>query len=147
MEGPESLAISPDGTTAYVGSYGASSADASITPVDIVGPHPHALPPIAIKGPAPSALAMAPDGNTLYMTDAEGAQLVPISVPSGIVETGLDLKCTQQGDPGCSPEALTISSNGSTAWVAAAGSADVLKVSLPQLAVLNVTPTGAIPTG
>ena len=103
-EGPQSLAISPDGTTAYVGSYGASSADASITPVDIVGPHPHALPPIAIKGAAPSALAMAPDGNTLYMTHAEGAQLVPIS-------------------------------------------ADVLKVSLPQLAVLNVTPTGGYPDG
>jgi YVTN family beta-propeller protein len=144
---PESLAISPDGSTAYVGSYGTSSADASITPVEIETPKPKALPEIAIPGTAPSALAFAPNGETLYMTDAEGAQLIPISIPSDTVGEGLGLVCMKQGDPGCSPEGLTISSKGTIAWVTAAGSGDVLKVNLTRFAVVDEVPTGGYPYG
>ena len=136
---PESLGISPDGSTAYVGSYGTSPANASITPVEIETPTPTALPKIPIPGTAPSAVAVAPDGQTLYVTDAVGAQLIPISLPSDTVGQGLALKCTQQGDPGCSPEALTISSKGATAWITAAGSSDVLKVNLKQFAVVGTS--------
>ncbi len=144
---PESLAISSDGTTAYVGSYGANSNEASITPVDIASASPHALAPIGLAGTAPSAMAMAPDGKTLYVTDAVGAQLIPVSVPSDSVGKGLKFKCRKQGDPGCSPEALAISANGASAWVAASGSSFLLKVDLRRFALVEEAPTGGYPDG
>jgi DNA-binding beta-propeller fold protein YncE len=145
--GPESLVISPDGSTAYVGSYGTSTANAVITPVEIETPTPKALPKIPIPGTAPSALVIAPDGQTLYVTDAAGAQLIPISIPSDTVGQGLGLICTKQGDPGCSPEGLAITPKGATAWITAAGSGDVLKVNLEQFAVVHVSATGGYPDG
>ena len=144
---PESLAISPDGSTAYVGSYGTSTANASITPVEIETPTPKALPKIPIPGTAPSALAFAPGGQTLYVTDAVGAQLIPVSIPSETIGQGLGLICTKEGDPGCTPEGLTINSKGTTAWITAAGSGDVLKVNLEKFAVADVITTGGYPDG
>jgi DNA-binding beta-propeller fold protein YncE len=144
---PESLAISPDSTTVYVGSYGTSSSDASVTPVDIAAATPRALSPISLPGTAPSAMAMAPDGKTLFVTDAEGAQLIPISVPSGSVGKGLMFGCSEQDDVGCSPKALAIIANGASAWVAAAGSSFLLKVNLTRFTVVEEAPTGGYPDG
>jgi DNA-binding beta-propeller fold protein YncE len=144
---PESLAISPDSTTAYVGSYGARSADARVTPVDIAAAIPRALAPIALPGTAPSAMAMADGGQTLLVTDAEGAQLIPISVPSGSIGAAIKFQCREQGDVGCSPEALAISPNGRSACMAAAGSSFLLKVDLSRSAVVEEAPTGGYPDG
>jgi YVTN family beta-propeller protein len=81
------------------------------------------------------------------VTDAIGAQLIPISIPSNTVGEGLGLICTKEGDPGCTPEGITISSKGATAWITAAGSGDVLKVDLKEFAVAHVIPTGGYPDG
>ena len=53
---PESLAIAPDGTTAYVAAFGS----AEVTPVDLTTWPPKALTPIPLPGTSPRAIAIAP---------------------------------------------------------------------------------------
>jgi DNA-binding beta-propeller fold protein YncE len=139
---PESVAIAPNGNTAYV----AALSSAKVTPIDLESSPPQAEKPIALPpGTSPRAIAVSPNGKTAYVLDSAGATIIPISLAHNKVGTPVDLVCRMQGDPGCTPDAIAIAGDGRTAYVAAAGSADVIMLALPSLTVAGVLETGGYP--
>jgi DNA-binding beta-propeller fold protein YncE len=79
---PAQIAVTPDGTMAYVANY----ASASVTPIRLAGGR--AGPPIA-AGKIPTRLAVSPDGATVYLLDSNifgglGPGLRPGRPPFGI---------------------------------------------------------------
>jgi DNA-binding beta-propeller fold protein YncE len=138
---PESLAISPDGTTAYVAAF----SSAEVTPVDLTTWPPQAETPIPLPGTSPRAIAISPNGAKAYVLDTANSAVVPINLSTRTVGAPVSLKCQAQGDPGCTPSSIVISGNGRTAYVAAAGSADVVLLELPSLTVAGVLQTGSYP--
>jgi YVTN family beta-propeller protein len=79
---PEAVAITPDGTTAYV----TNAASNTVSPIDIATNT--AGSPIAVNGisPAPDAIAITPDGATAYVI-ANG--IVPIDTATNTTGTAI----------------------------------------------------------
>jgi YVTN family beta-propeller protein len=138
---PESVAISPDGKTAYVAAFGS----AEVTPVNLATSPPQEESPIPLPGTSPRAIAISKNGATAYVLDTTNATVIPISLVSRGVGAAVPLHCSKMGDPGCTPTAITIGQNGRDAYIAAAGSADVLELSIPSLNVVRIFPTGGYP--
>ena len=64
-DGPQGIAITPDGKTAYVANYRAGT----VTPIQIATNK--ALPAITV-GNAPQTIAITPDGKTVYVVNNNG---------------------------------------------------------------------------
>jgi len=88
------LAITPDGKTLYVASVGGDSngqSSSDVTPVSLATDT--AGSPIR-TGTEPDALAIAPDGGTLFVGDGKDDTVTPVTIPAGT--PGLAVKV---GDP------------------------------------------------
>lgn len=110
---PDAIAITPDGTRAYVTNYGSNS----VTPVDLLTGK--ALAPIALGANAgPAGIAIAPDGDTAYVTDAGSAGTLGDTVTPIDLATGKILPAITVG-PG--PEGIAITPDGARAYVADTG--------------------------
>jgi YVTN family beta-propeller protein len=76
---PEAIAITPDGTTAYV----VNQADGTVTPIDTATNT--ALKPISIGVTGQAAIAITPDGTTAYV--ATGDTVTPINIATNTALT------------------------------------------------------------
>ena len=73
---PQSIAVTPDGKTAYVTNTGSGT----VTPISLAKHRPGR----AIKvGTAPQAIAVTPDGRTVYVLDWGSAAVTPIDTATG----------------------------------------------------------------
>ncbi len=77
---PDSIAIAPNGQTAYVANY----SDKTITPINTSTNH--AEPVIALPG-NPAAISVGPSGSTAYVATGLTDTVVPIYLATGTVET------------------------------------------------------------
>ncbi|MGO9582527.1 MAG: YncE family protein [Acidimicrobiales bacterium] len=110
---PDAIAITPDGTRAYVTNYNSDS----VTPINLrTGT---VLPSITLSANAgPAGIAIAPDGKTAYVADAGAGGTL------GNTITPIDLKSDQPLPPitvGPGPEAIAITPDGARAYVADTG--------------------------
>ena len=126
VPGPAALAMTPDGATLYVACAGRISGGGInlanvVIPVDVATGKPGAFIP---AGRNPEALAMTPDGATLYSANAEGSTVTPIDTATGRPGTAI-----RKGING--PDALAVSPDGRTLYVASQPANTVTPVALP----------------
>jgi DNA-binding beta-propeller fold protein YncE len=126
---PASIAIAPDGKTAYVVSQSASTV-ITVTPIDLTTLKTGKLInfstkpwPKAYHG-QPLAIAVAPDGATAYVTNGISSTVTPIDLATGALGKPISLS----GKPG--GDAIAISSNGAAAYVANQPSSTVTPIDL-----------------
>ena len=76
------VAITPDGSTAYVLSY-CCGLHAKQSPVTLIRTATNtALPPVYVKR-APTRIAISADSATAYVSDTQAGEVVPISTATG----------------------------------------------------------------
>jgi YVTN family beta-propeller protein len=102
--GPYAIAITPDGSKAYVAIHGA---EAAVTPVNLITRT--AGSPIKV-GKEPWAIAITPDGSRAYVTNYGSSSVTPINTATETA--GGEIKV------GSGPQSIAIAPNGTTAWVA-----------------------------
>jgi DNA-binding beta-propeller fold protein YncE len=126
---PESIAITPDGKTAYVVSQ-SSRTMITVTPIDLRTLKTGNLINFRTKPwpknyyGSPLAIAIAPDGETAYVTNGVAGTVTPISLATGTPGKPIRLS----GKPG--GDAIAISSNGAAAYVANQPSSTVTPIDL-----------------
>ncbi len=109
-EGPQGIAITPDGKTAYVADAGAIIAGQAgsfgdeVTPIDLATGK--AGKPIHV-GNAPLAVAVTPDGSTVFVTNLNSESVTPINVAANQAEAAIAVA----GGP------VAIAVGGQHAWV------------------------------
>ena len=101
---PESIAITPDGTTAYV----TDPLDKTVIPIDLATNI--AETPIPVAGYT-VAIAVTPNGATAYVTDADG--VTPINTATNTAGTPIPISGGAAG--------IAITPNGTTAYVGVDG--------------------------
>jgi YVTN family beta-propeller protein len=106
---PWSIAITPDGATAYV----ANSASNNVTPIDTSTNTPET--PIAV-GSGPQSIAITPDGTTAYVGNSGTNTVTPIDLTTDPPTPGMT-PITVNG----SPYAIAITPDGATAYAANQG--------------------------
>ncbi len=135
--GVNAIALTPDGTHAYV----TDAATDTVYPVDLEPPV-KARPAIALAaGAQPDGIAITPDGTTAYVTNAGDDSVTPIDLATGTTGTPLHLHTGSQ------PSAIAITPDGRTAYVAEAGRASAVPITLARRAIGAEIATGGIPGG
>ena len=81
---PEAIAVTPDSSRAYV--VGSNS---PITPIDLTTGTAGTGIPVGGQGNIIGGVAILPDGSRAYVTDNSAGQILPIAIPSDLLETGL----------------------------------------------------------
>jgi DNA-binding beta-propeller fold protein YncE len=97
---PNAIAISPDGSTAWVANNitpTSASAEYALTPINLASDTLSAS--IALPW-RPSAIVISGDGSTAYVTEYEGNEVLPVTLPSGPVGNPIPV--------GTDPSALAI---------------------------------------
>jgi YVTN family beta-propeller protein len=121
FDGPSGMAISPDGTTAYVNNYGSSSGVGSGngTTVSVVNLNTNTIIDTITVGLAPASLAITPDGAFVYVINYVDGN--PGTGTISIIQTSNN---TVVGTiPGFSgPFAIAIAPNGKRAYITNFGS-------------------------
>jgi YVTN family beta-propeller protein len=129
--GPSGVAFTPDGSTAYVTTYGSNTvsvitvASRTVTSTIPVGTHP-------------VGVAFTPDGSTAYVTNSGSNTVSVISVASGTVTSTIPV--------GPEPYRVAFTPDGSTAYVTNAGSNTVSVIdvnSTPPVFTADTPPTKA----
>jgi DNA-binding beta-propeller fold protein YncE len=86
---PIAIAIAPDGRTAYVANQGSGSGDnGNVTPIDLATGQAGSAVPVGTD--YPEGLAMAPNGQTVYVTDYDGS-VTPIDTANDEAQTPIVL--------------------------------------------------------
>jgi DNA-binding beta-propeller fold protein YncE len=148
---PYSIAITPDGTTAYV----ANNVDSTVTPIRLATGTPGT--PIKVAY-GPIAIAIAPDGQTAYVTSAfTDVTKGPFTPRPGEV-TPIRLATGTPGRPmrvGRVPAAIALTPDGAKAWVTALADGTITPIRLAtgtpgtpvtvgsNPAAIAITPDGA----
>jgi YVTN family beta-propeller protein len=129
-QSPGGIAITPDGTTAYV----SDSCGDTVTPVDLATGA--AGTPITV-GANPEGIAIAPDGETAYVTNGSGNTVTPIDLATGTAETRITV-----GAAGSDPDSIALTPDGSTAYVTLNGSDAVMPINLASGTAGSAIPIG-----
>ena len=127
---PQAIAITPDGSTAFVANYGSNS----VTPIRTVSRRAGAPIPV---GKQPWAIAITPDGRTAYVANYGSNTVTPINTST-----------RQAGAPipvGRQPRAIAITPNGKTAYVLDWGGAAVTPISTATNRAAPAIPVGSYP--
>lgn len=121
------VAITPDGSTAYV----AGAGNGSLTPIDLRANPPRARPAIALTTtPAarvprvPEYVAISPDGLRVYVTDAANDQLVVVDLSGPRPVVGRAIKV------GHEPAGVAFAPDGRTAYVTNVGGRSVTPIAV-----------------
>jgi YVTN family beta-propeller protein len=102
-DAPGSIAITPNGQTAYV----ANLFGDSVTPIDIsTGTAGTSIP----VGSAPVAIAISPNGQTIYVANYGGDTVTPIATSTDTAGPPISV--------GSSPDGVAVTPNGQTVYVA-----------------------------
>ncbi len=104
LDDPEGVAITPDGSTAYVtyeNTFSSNSNKASLLPIDTATGTP--ATPIALGTSAAEGIAITPDGSTALVTDQVGDTVTPVDLASSSAGTPISL-----GTSGTNPVAIAI---------------------------------------
>jgi DNA-binding beta-propeller fold protein YncE len=105
--GPSAIAITPDGSTAYVADEGTTNtAPGFVTPIDLSTNTPGAPIPV---GSGPDAIAITPNGSTAYVGNYNDDTVTPVSLVTNSAGTPIPV--------GAAPTSITITPDGSTAYV------------------------------
>ncbi|MGC8511051.1 MAG: FGLLP motif-containing membrane protein [Acidimicrobiales bacterium] len=75
LQGPLGIAITPDGTHAYV----TNSLSDTVSPLSLMTSPPSVGPPIRVGG-SPAAIAITPNGNVAYVTNFDSNTVTPINL-------------------------------------------------------------------
>ena len=123
---PIAIAVSPDGSTVWVG----NSYSGSVTPISTSSNS--AGTPIAVTG-APDAIAVTPNGQTVFVADqsssvAKTSNVTAIATSTGVASAPITV--------GKDPSALAITPDGTTVWVVCSGTG-----TLEPLAVSTLKPS------
>jgi YVTN family beta-propeller protein len=99
---PDAIAVTPDGTTAYV----ANSGSGTVTPIDTVT---DAAGPAITVGTDPEAITVTPDGTTAYVLNSGSGTVTPIAVATGAAGPPIRV--------GAYPRAMALTPDGRTLYV------------------------------
>jgi YVTN family beta-propeller protein len=120
-EGPEGLAITPDGAALYAANFGAYgvvngqvmqvSDGTTVTPIDTATDTTGT--PITV-GSEPSSVAITPDGTTAYVVNLASNTVTPIDIATNSAGSPIALNVTLTGTPGFQ---IAITPDGTTAYV------------------------------
>lgn len=108
---PQAVAITPDGSTAYVVNSGLDTVSVVLLAQGRVSSSSIQLP----RGTRPSAIAIGPDGTRAYVAAYATGQVFPITLPSGIVGAPITV--------GPGPTGLALTPDGLHLFVANSGGA------------------------
>jgi len=152
---PVALAVSKDGTRAFVALWNASE----IVEIDLakgmVGRKLALLKPLSAIAPGthPCALELSPDGRTMYVALANRDAVAAVNVGAGqfSVKGYFDTRLPGQSYFGAEPEALAVNVDGSRLYVANSASDAVAVINTKQLTTKvakqgMVEPIGFVPT-
>ncbi len=115
---PSAIAITPDGSTAYVTDEGTTTTTPGfVTPIALSTNTPGAPIPV---GSGPDAIAITPDGRTAYVGNYNDDTVTPVDLVTDAAGTPIPV--------GAPPTAITISPDGSTAYVTQGFAADVIPI-------------------
>ncbi len=114
-DGADALAVTPDGRTLFVANGGDDTGAMQIvghtvTPVATATGRPGRPIPV---GSFPDALAVTPDGRTLFASSETGNNVTPVSLPADMA--GRPIRA------GPNPQALAVTPDGRTLYVADSG--------------------------
>lgn len=126
---PFGVAITPDGSSAYVANNGASD----VTPVDLAAGT--AGPGVGPVGRAPYTVAISPDGSTAWVTVFFTAEIVAIDLATGTVARRLAVPPFPYG--------VVLVPDGSKAVVTSNADASVSVVDLASGSIVGTAPVGA----
>ena len=115
---PESIAITPDGKTAYVTNF-----DATVTPIDLATDRPGR--PIRTVASQQEDIAIAPDGRTAYVVDEDdllNGTVTPIDLVKGIALAPILVAKL--------PTTIAITPNGKSAYVVDSRSSALTPITL-----------------
>jgi YVTN family beta-propeller protein len=129
---PEAIAISPDGSTAYVVNTGSNS----VTPIDTVTNV--AGDPIPV-GAGPQGVAFSPNGNIAYVTNYQTGTVTPITVSTNTPGTEFPV--------GPAPYSVAFTPDGTKAYVANNILNSVTPIDVATTTAGNPIPVGRSPLG
>lgn len=133
---PSAIAITPDGSTAYVADFGAGQ----VVPINLS--NDQVGTPISVgNGSAsdPMALAITPNGKTLYVVLNGNQSVVPVTIATNTPGTAISV--------GSAPDAIAINPTGTLAYVANFGSNSVTPITLSNNTAQLAFNVGQKPTG
>lgn len=119
LKNPTAIAVTPDGTTAYLANSGGNT----VTPVTLSSDT--AAPAITVGPKPPTDLAVTSDGSTVWVADGTGNVVTPVTVATNTAGT--------QTNVGFNATAIAITPNGSTAWIV--GQNNAISLNLSTLAL------------
>ena len=102
LDDPEGVAITPNGSTAYVAYSPFTTNKGALLPIPLADPNAPGTP-INLGTNSAYAVAITPDGSTAFVTDLTGGNLVPVDLASGSAGTPIPL-----GSQGTNPIAIAI---------------------------------------
>ncbi len=128
--GPDAIALTPAGRTAYV----ANSGSGTVTPIDTANMRPGR--PIRV-GSDPSAIAVAPDGRTAYVVDAGSNAVTPIDTATNRAQPPIRV--------GTSPRSIALVPHGRDAYVLDWGGSSITPIDLKTRKARPPIPVGSYP--
>jgi len=146
---PRGLKLSRDNKLLYVALSGSPRggpgvdesklppADRSADGIGVVDLAKGALVRTIESGQDPETFDLSPDGNTLYVSNEESAELAVVDLASG--------KIRGRAHVGNEPEGVTVTPDGKLVFVTSEGSNEVTAVDTQTLAVVAHVPTGPRP--
>ena len=102
LNDPEGVAITPDGSTAYVAYSPFTTNKGALLPIPLADTNAPGTP-INLGTNSAYAVAITPDGSTAFVTDLTGGNLVPVDLASGTAGAPISL-----GSEGTNPIAIAI---------------------------------------
>ncbi len=132
---PYSIAITPDGSTAYVVNDG-SGGTGTVTPIDTATNT--AGTPITV-GSGPTGIAITPDGSTAYVVNDSSDSVTPIDTATNTAGTPITV--------GSAPSQIAITPDGSTAYVTTIGSDSVTPINTATNTAGTPITVGSHPVG
>ena len=121
IDRPESITITPDGKTVYLGNFGPSAGGTTVVPLDTAT---NTLGTPITAGTTITGVAVDPTGARLYALGRDNGTVTVISTATNAVEKTIAL-------PGVAPSRIAITPNGDRAVITDRDNGTVRRIALP----------------